>query len=94
MHYTTKNRHERKATRDADKNPEGRWRKYPYEDLLARDEKSLDLFWLKGKGLTDLDNLPVGIVANYWIWDSSRSATIAFMPFMRYCNRSKVLEIC
>jgi len=26
--------------------------------LLARDKASLDLFWLKDKSLTDLDNLP------------------------------------
>ena len=28
------------------------------EELLDRDKASLDLFWLKDKSLTDLDNLP------------------------------------
>jgi type I restriction enzyme M protein len=42
---------------DADKNPEGRWRKYSHEQLTARDKTSLDIFWLKDKSLTDLDNL-------------------------------------
>ena len=56
--YSPKNRHKRKATWDADKNPEGRWRKYTYDELTARDKTSLDIFWLKDKGLTDLDNLP------------------------------------
>ena len=28
------------------------------EEFLARDKASLDLFWLKDKSLTDLDNLP------------------------------------
>jgi type I restriction enzyme M protein len=56
--YRPKNRHKRKATWDAENNPEGRWRKYTYEELIARDKTSLDLFWLKDKGLTDLDNLP------------------------------------
>jgi type I restriction enzyme M protein len=56
--YRPKNRHKRKATWNADSNPEGRWRKYSYEELIARDKTSLDLFWLKDKGLTDLDNLP------------------------------------
>uniref|UniRef100_E6QLE8 site-specific DNA-methyltransferase (adenine-specific) n=1 Tax=mine drainage metagenome TaxID=410659 RepID=E6QLE8_9ZZZZ len=56
--YHPKNRHKRKATWNADSNPEGRWRKYTYEELIARDKTSLDLFWLKDKGLTDLDNLP------------------------------------
>jgi len=39
-------------------NPEGRWRKYTRDELLARDKASLDVFWLKDKSLTDLDNLP------------------------------------
>lgn len=56
--YNPENRHERKATWDADKNPEGRWRSYSYEELVARDKTSLDVFWLKDKSLTDLDNLP------------------------------------
>jgi len=38
--------------------PEGRWRKFSYADIIARDKTSLDLFWLKDKSLADLDNLP------------------------------------
>ena len=56
--YNAKNRHKRKATWDADKNPEGRWRKFSYDELTARDKTSLDVFWLKDKTLTDLDNIP------------------------------------
>ncbi|MDR4468478.1 MAG: type I restriction-modification system subunit M [Nitrospira sp.] len=56
--YNPKNRHKRKATWDEKTNPEGRWRKYTYAELMARDKTSLDLFWLKDKSLTDLDNLP------------------------------------
>ncbi len=56
--YNPKNRHKRKATWDADKNPEGRWRKYTYDELTTRDKTSLDIFWLKDKSLTDLDSLP------------------------------------
>ena len=37
---------------------EGRWRKYTYDEILARDKTSLDIFWLKDNSLTDLDNLP------------------------------------
>jgi type I restriction enzyme M protein len=48
---------ERVATWGED-NPEGRWRSFTREELLARDKASLDLFWLKDKSLTDLDNLP------------------------------------
>ena len=56
--YNPTNRHDRKATWDASANPEGRWRSYPYEELIARDKTSLDIFWLRDKSLTDLDNLP------------------------------------
>ena len=56
--YKPENRHKRKPTWDADKKPEGRWRKYSYKELAARDKTSLDIFWLKDKSLTDLDNLP------------------------------------
>lgn len=42
----------------SEENPEGRWRKYTYEEIISRDKTSLDIFWLKDKSLTDLDNLP------------------------------------
>ena len=29
-----------------------------YEQIIARDKTSLDIFWLKDKSLADLDNLP------------------------------------
>ncbi len=56
--YNPSNRHERKETWNAESNPEGRWRKFSYDELIARDKTSLDLFWLKDKSLTDLENLP------------------------------------
>ena len=55
--YNPTNRHARKATW-SESNPEGRWRKYSRDELLARDKASLEVFWLKDKSLTDLDNLP------------------------------------
>ena len=42
----------------SEKSPEGRWRSYAYEELVARDKCSLDLFWLKDDSLLDADNLP------------------------------------
>lgn len=56
--YNPKNPSERKESWHAENNPEGRWRKYSYKELIARDKTSLDIFWLKDKSLTDLDNLP------------------------------------
>src|ERR1700692_1843771 len=55
---TPANRHKRKETWNATANAEGRWRKFSYEELKARDKTSLDVFWLRDKSLTDLDNLP------------------------------------
>ena len=43
---------------NAETSPEGRWRKYDYKEIIARDKTSLDFFWLKDKSLADLDNLP------------------------------------
>ena len=39
-------------------NPEGRWRKFGYDEIIARDKTSLDITWLKDKSLADLDTLP------------------------------------
>jgi len=36
----------------------GRWRAYEYEELIARDKASLDIFWLKDQSLEDSENLP------------------------------------
>jgi type I restriction enzyme M protein len=56
--YNPLDRHKRKELWSEKKNPEGRWRKFSYEQIVARDKTSLDLFWLKDKNLADLDNLP------------------------------------
>ncbi|MCA2716246.1 class I SAM-dependent DNA methyltransferase [Microcystis sp. M169S2] len=55
--YHPQNRHQRSETY-SEQNPEGRWRKFTYDEIIARDKTSLDIFWLKDKSLTDLDNLP------------------------------------
>ena len=56
--YKTDNKAKRKETYNAETNPEGRWRKFSYEEIIARDKTSLDITWLKDKSLADLDNLP------------------------------------
>lgn len=55
--YNPENIYKRKETWSRE-NTEGRWRKFSYDEILARDKTSLDIFWLKDKSLTDLDNLP------------------------------------
>lgn len=56
--YNLENRHAREATWSPKRNPEGRWRKFTYKEIMARDKTSLDIFWLKDQSLADLDNLP------------------------------------
>ena len=34
-------------------NPNGRWRRYTYEEILARDKTSLDITWMKSGSDTD-----------------------------------------
>ena len=53
--YNPANRHKRKETFSAE-NPEGRWRKSTYDEIVARDKTSLDITWLKHKSRADLDN--------------------------------------
>lgn len=55
--YNPKNRHKRKATW-SETNPDGRWRKFTYDEIINRDKTSLDITWIKDKSLADLDNLP------------------------------------
>jgi type I restriction enzyme M protein len=55
--YNPANRHERKATW-SEKKPDGCWRAYAYDELVARDKASLDIFWLKDESLEASDNLP------------------------------------
>jgi type I restriction enzyme M protein len=55
--HNPENRHQRKATW-SEKHPEGRWRAYTYEELVARDKASLDIFWLRDDSVADSDDLP------------------------------------
>lgn len=56
--YRPASRHTRRETWDEAQNPEGRWRRYSYAEIMARDKTSLDIFWLKESSQADLDNLP------------------------------------
>jgi hypothetical protein len=55
--YNPENRQLRQATW-SEQNLEGRWRRFTYADIMARDKTNLDIFWLKDQSLADLDNLP------------------------------------
>ncbi len=55
--YNPVNRHKRKETW-SEENPDGRWRKFTYKEIIDRDKTNLDIFWLKDNSLIDLENLP------------------------------------
>jgi len=50
--YNPENRHKRVETYSVE-NPEGRWRRFSYDEIIARDKTSLDITWLKGDTDTD-----------------------------------------
>jgi type I restriction enzyme M protein len=68
--YNPDNRHKRKET--------DRFKKFTYEEIIARDKTSLDIFWLKDDSLADLDNLPDPDVLALDIIENIEAALINF----------------
>lgn len=63
------NQHQRQATRSAGR-LDGRWRVYEYDEVVARDKASVDIFWLKDASLADSDSLPPqGVIAREIVED-------------------------
>jgi type I restriction enzyme M protein len=56
--YCPTSRHKRRETYHPETNPDGRWRRFTYEEVVSRDKTSLDISWIKDQSLADLDNLP------------------------------------
>lgn len=79
--YNPENINLRKETW-SEENPQGRWRKYKYEDIIARDKTSLDIFWLKDESLAGLDNLPEPDVLAQDIIDNIESALDNFKQIL------------
>lgn len=51
--YNPTDRYHRTETYDAENNPQGRWRKYSVDEIIARDKTSLDITWIKQGGEVD-----------------------------------------
>jgi type I restriction enzyme M protein len=85
--YNPENRHKRKETYDAINNPEGRWRKFNYDEIIARDKTSLDISWLKDKSLADLDNLPDPDVLANDIIENLESGLESFRTIIAALNK-------
>ena len=75
--YRADDRAKRKETW-SNENEDGRWRKYHYKDLIARDKTNLDIFWLKDDKLIDLENLPEPEILLDEIIDNIESALASF----------------
>ena len=52
--YNPKNRFKRKESASG----EERFKKFTYDEIIARDKTNLDIFWLKDDSLGDMNNLP------------------------------------
>ena len=55
-----------------------RFRKFSYEEIVARDKGSLDVFWLRDDSLEDADNLPAPAVLAAEIVDDLQAALAEF----------------
>jgi type I restriction enzyme M protein len=84
--YNPGNRHKRTETWNGETNPEGRWRKFTYDEIVSRDKTSLDITWLKDKSLADLDNLPDPDVLAADIIENLESAVESFKEIMVTIN--------
>lgn len=50
---------------DGGPGPNGRWREYSYDAIIARDKTNLDITWLKDESLEDTENLqPPAVIAS------------------------------
>lgn len=85
--YNPESRFKRKETWSED-NPEGRWKKFTYDEIIARDKTSLDIFWLKDKSLADLDNLPDPDVLAEEIIENLEAGLESFKEIMQSLNNS------
>lgn len=83
--YNLSKRYDRKEVWPKD-NPQGRWRKYRYEEIIERDRTSLDIFWLKDDSLTYLENLPDSDILSNEIIESIEAGLESFQTLMEALN--------
>jgi type I restriction enzyme M protein len=83
--YNPENRNKRKETW-SEENPEGRWKKFTYSEIIERDKTNLDIFWIKDKSLTDLDNLPDPDILANEIIENIEAGLNSFKEIMETIN--------
>ena len=80
--YNADNREERGETE--------RFKPFTYEELLARDKASLDIFWLRDESLEDTDNLPAPEVIAAEIVEDLQAALDEFSAIASTLSASNV----
>jgi type I restriction enzyme M protein len=83
--YKPENLHKREDTWSED-SPDGRWRKFTYEEIIARDKTSLDIFWIRDESLADLDNLPDPDLLAEEIIENLQAGVESFKQIMESIN--------
>ena len=83
--YNPENRHSRKETWN-EESLEGRFRKFSYDEIVARDKTNLDIFWLKDKSLADPDNLPDPDILANEIIENMEASLASFKEIMITIN--------
>lgn len=76
--YNPQNRFKRKETE--------RFKKFTYDEIVARDKTNLDIFWLKDESLGDLDNLPDPDVLALEIIENIESGLASFKEIVEGLN--------
>ena len=78
--YNPGNRHQRQESE--------RFKRYTYDELIARDKVSLDLFWLRDESLEDIDNLPAPAVLAAEIAEDLQSALTEIQALAESLSRA------
>lgn len=71
-----------------DKNLFGRFRKYTYNELIARDKVNFDVIWLKDDSFVDLESLPEPEMMAQEIIDSLESTLNSFREIVKSLSKT------
>jgi len=82
--YNPDNRFDRKETE--------RFKKFTYDELIKRDNTSLDIFWLKDESLEDLENLPEPSIILSEIIENLQNAVEQFQELELSLNGKDIEE--
>jgi len=69
-------------------NPNGRFRKYTYNEIMLREKINFDIFWLKDDNYIDLDSLPEPEILAQEIIDSLESTLHSFKEVVKSLSKA------